>query len=35
MCYLLPRFFDVVLALKPKLFLLENVRGLLMRRNRH
>jgi DNA (cytosine-5)-methyltransferase 1 len=30
-----PRFFDVVLALKPKLFLLENVRGLLMRRNRH
>jgi DNA (cytosine-5)-methyltransferase 1 len=30
-----PRFFDVVLALKPKVFLLENVRGLLMRRNRH
>ena len=30
-----PRFFDVVLALKPKLFLLENVRGLLMRRNKH
>jgi DNA (cytosine-5)-methyltransferase 1 len=30
-----PRFFDVVLALKPKLFLFENVRGLLMRRNRH
>jgi DNA (cytosine-5)-methyltransferase 1 len=30
-----PRFFDVVLTLKPKLFLLENVRGLLMRRNRH
>jgi DNA (cytosine-5)-methyltransferase 1 len=29
-----PRFFDVVLDLKPRLFLLENVRGLLMRRNR-
>jgi DNA (cytosine-5)-methyltransferase 1 len=30
-----PRFFDIVLELKPRLFLLENVRGLLMRRNRH
>ena len=29
------RFFDVVLALKPKLFLLENVRGILARRNRN
>jgi DNA (cytosine-5)-methyltransferase 1 len=27
-----PRFFDVVLALKPKAFLLENVKGLLRRR---
>jgi DNA (cytosine-5)-methyltransferase 1 len=30
-----PRFFDVVLALKPKLFLLENVKGLTTRRHRH
>jgi DNA (cytosine-5)-methyltransferase 1 len=30
-----PRFFDTVLSLRPKVFLLENVRGLLMRRNRH
>jgi site-specific DNA-cytosine methylase len=30
-----PRFFDVVLALRPKAFLLENVKGLAMRRHRH
>jgi DNA (cytosine-5)-methyltransferase 1 len=30
-----PRFFDVVLALKPRLFLLENVKGLTMRKHRH
>ena len=30
-----PRFFDVVLALRPKAFLLENVKGLVMRRHRH
>jgi len=30
-----PRFFDVVLTLKPKLFLLENVKGLTMRKHRH
>jgi DNA (cytosine-5)-methyltransferase 1 len=30
-----PRFFDVVLALKPKVFLLENVKGLTMRKYRH
>lgn len=29
------RFFDVVLAIKPKLFLLENVKGLIMKRHRH
>jgi site-specific DNA-cytosine methylase/intein/homing endonuclease len=29
-----PRFFDVVLALRPKLFLLENVKGLATRRHR-
>jgi len=31
----LPRFFDVVLELKPKAFLMENVKGLVMRRHRH
>jgi len=30
-----PRFFDVVLELEPKLFLLENVKGLLTRTHRH
>jgi site-specific DNA-cytosine methylase/intein/homing endonuclease len=30
-----PRFFDVVLALRPKAFLLENVKGLVVRRHRH
>jgi DNA (cytosine-5)-methyltransferase 1 len=30
-----PRFFDAILSLRPKVFLLENVRGLLMRRSRH
>jgi len=29
-----PHFFDVILALKPKVFLLENVKGLLTRRHR-
>jgi len=29
-----PRFFDVVLSLKPKVFLLENVKGLLTKRHR-
>jgi len=30
-----PRFFDIVLALKPKVFLLENVKGLVTSRHRH
>jgi len=30
-----PRFFDIVLALKPKVFLLENVKGLTTKRHRH
>jgi len=30
----LPRFFDVILALKPKVFLMENVKGLTSRRHR-
>lgn len=30
-----PRFFDIVLTLEPDLFLLENVKGLLMKRNKH
>ena len=30
-----PRFFDIVLALKPKAFLLENVKGLLRKRFEH
>jgi DNA (cytosine-5)-methyltransferase 1 len=29
-----PRFFDVVLSLRPKVFILENVKGLMMERNR-
>jgi DNA (cytosine-5)-methyltransferase 1 len=29
------RFFDIVLTIEPDLFLLENVKGLLMKRNRH
>jgi DNA (cytosine-5)-methyltransferase 1 len=29
-----PRFFDVVLSLRPKAFILENVKGLMMERNR-
>jgi len=31
----LPRFFDIILALKPKVFLMENVKGLVSRRYRH
>jgi len=30
-----PRFFDIVLELEPKVFLLENVKGLLTRRHKH
>jgi len=30
-----PRFFDIVLALRPKVFLLENVKGLITKRHRH
>jgi DNA (cytosine-5)-methyltransferase 1 len=29
-----PRFFDVILSMRPKTFILENVRGLMMERNR-
>jgi DNA (cytosine-5)-methyltransferase 1 len=29
-----PRFFDVILSLRPKVFILENVKGLMMERNR-
>jgi DNA (cytosine-5)-methyltransferase 1 len=29
-----PRFFDVILSLRPKAFILENVKGLMMERNR-
>jgi len=31
----LPRFFDIVLELKPKVFLMENVKGLMTRRHKH